>query len=242
MVSFTATYTSATGQPRTVTVKANDAVSARRLLRRRGIKAEELRQDTDKGKGKDKTKAKGAGASSSAGWLSMDLGEAFQKPPGVKEKAIWASKLAALVDAGVPIVRSLDLMATQQKLPMFKKALTSVGLEVNQGTAMAAAMRQWPKVFDQLTIAMVEAGEAGGVLDESLKRLAKLLEDNARLQNQIKGALGYPVAVLVIAILVFLGMTIFLIPTFAGIFEDLGAELPLFTQLMVDLSALLRSS
>ena len=146
------------------------------------------------------------------------------------------------MDAGVPIVRSLDLMATQQKLPMFKKALTSVGLEVNQGTAMAAAMRQWPKVFDQLTIAMVEAGEAGGVLDESLKRLAKLLEDNARLQNQIKGALGYPVAVLVIAILVFLGMTIFLIPTFAGIFEDLGAELPMFTQLMVDLSALLRSS
>ena len=171
----------------------------------------------------------------------MDLGEAFQKPPGVKEKAIWASKLAALVDAGVPIVRSLDLMATQQKLPMFKKALNSVGLEVNQGTAMAAAMRQWPKVFDQLTIAMVEAGETGGVLDESLKRLAKLLEDNARLQNQIKGALGYPVAVLVIAILVFLGMTIFLIPTFAGIFEDLGAELPMFTQLMVDLSALLRS-
>ena len=98
------------------------------------------------------------------------------------------------------------------------------------------------KVFDPLTIAMVEAGEAGGVLDESLKRLAKLLEDNARLQNQIKGALGYPVAVLVIAISVFLGMTIFLIPTFAGIFEDLGAELPLFTQLMVDLSALLRSS
>ena len=298
MVSFTATYTSATGQPRTVTVKANDAVSARRLLRRRGIKAEELRQDKgkakadepsvkpmvsfiatytavkgqqrsasiqatdahsarrllrrrgfkaediyqDKGKDTAKPDSQNGRSSASEGWLSMDLGEAFQKPPGVKEKAIWASKLAALVDAGVPIVRSLDLMATQQKLPMFKKALTSVGLEVNQGTAMAAAMRQWPKVFDQLTIAMVEAGEAGGVLDESLKRLAKLLEDNARLQNQIKGALGYPVAVLVIAILVFLGMTIFLIPTFAGIFEDLGAELPMFTQLMVDLSALLRSS
>ena len=128
MVSFTATYTSATGQPRTVTVKANDAVAARRLLRRRGIKAEELRQDTGKGKGK--TESKNAGGSASAGWLSMDLGEAFQKPPGMKEKAIWASKLAALVDAGVPIVRSLDLMATQQKLPMFKKALTSVGLSL----------------------------------------------------------------------------------------------------------------
>ena len=177
-----------------------------------------------------------------AGLLSLDLSAAFEKAPGVREKAVFASKLAALVDAGVPIVRSLDLMASQQRLPMFKRALVQIGLDVNQGTAMAAAMRQWPKVFDNLSIAMVEAGEAGGVLDESLKRLAKLLEDNARLQNQIKGALGYPVAVLVIAILVFLGMTIFLIPTFAGIFKDLGAELPLFTQLMVDLSALLRSS
>ncbi|MED5561916.1 MAG: type II secretion system F family protein, partial [Cyanobacteriota bacterium] len=115
-------------------------------------------------------------------------------------------------------------------------------LDVNEGSAMGTAMSKWPKVFDQLSIAMVEAGEAGGVLDESLKRLAKLLEDNARLKNQIKGALGYPITVLVIAILVFLGMTIFLIPTFAEIFEDLGAELPLFTQFMVDLSKLLRSS
>ena len=240
MVSFTATYTSATGQPRTVTVKANDAVSARRLLRRRGIKPDQLRIDPKKGK--EKIRSSKEAESASAGWLSMDLGEAFQKQPGVKEKAIWSSKMSALVDAGVPIVRSLDLMATQQKMPMFKKALTSVGLEVNQGVAMAAAMRRWPKVFDPLTIAMVEAGEAGGVLDESLKRLAKLLEDNARLQNQIKGALGYPVAVLVIAISVFLGMTIFLIPTFAEIFEDLGAELPIFTQIMVNLSSSLRSS
>jgi type IV pilus assembly protein PilC len=97
-------------------------------------------------------------------------------------------------------------------------------------------------VFDKLSIAMVEAGEAGGVLDDSLKRLAKLLEDNAKLQNQIKGAMGYPVAVLFIAISVFLGMTIFIIPTFAGIFDGLGAELPWFTQMMVDLSSLLRST
>ena len=242
MAIFSATYQSASGQSRTITIRAKDPQTARRQLRRRGIMATALHAENKKpnqSTTKDPSTAQEVKAN---GWLSMDLGEAFQKPPGVKEKAVWASKLAALVDAGVPIVRSLDLMATQQKLPMFKKAITAVGLEVNQGTAMGAAMRQWPKVFDQLTVAMVEAGEAGGVLDESLKRLAKLLEDNARLQNQIKGALGYPVAVLVIAILVFLGMTIFLIPTFAGIFEDLGAELPLFTQLMVDLSELLRSS
>ena len=227
------------GRTRTVTLNAASPDDARRQLRKSGLRVQEIQLVTDNNGVDFDDKGKEPQTKNN---LLQSLEEALQKPPGVKDKAVWASKLAALVDAGVPIVRSLDLMATQQKLPMFKKALTAVGLEVNQGTAMGAAMRQWPKVFDQLTVAMVEAGEAGGVLDESLKRLAKLLEDNARLQNQIKGALGYPVAVLVIAILVFLGMTIFLIPTFAGIFEDLGAELPLFTQLMVDLSKLLRSS
>tara|TARA_B100000073_G_scaffold313658_1_gene288240 strand:+ start:365 stop:1612 length:1248 start_codon:yes stop_codon:yes gene_type:complete len=232
MAAFIASYAGPTGQRRTVTVNATNEAEAKVLLRRRGIRANELRP-VNSDNNKD-SKAEG-----SLG--SIDLNRLFEKPPGVKEKAVFASKLAALVDAGVPIVRSLDLMAKQQKLPMFKRALTKVSLDVNEGIALGAALRQWPKVFDQLSLAMVEAGEAGGVLDEALKRLAKLLEDNAKLQNQIKGALGYPVAVLVIAILVFLAMTIFLIPTFAGIFDDLGAELPAFTQLLVDLSALLRS-
>ena len=237
MASFVASYNGPTGQERTLTIKASDTAEARKLLRRRGIRATALKPADNKGD-------TGAGTKEQpkAGMLSTDLNRLFEKPPGVKEKAIFASKLAALVDAGVPIVRSLDLMATQQKLPMFKRALTKVSLDVNEGIALGTALRQWPKVFDQLSIAMVDAGETGGVLDEALQRLAKLLEDNAKLQNQIKGALGYPVAVLVIAILVFLGMTIFLIPTFAGIFEDLGAELPAFTQLLVNLSALLRST
>lgn len=237
MAAFIASYAGPTGQPRTVTIKAANLAEAKKLLRRRGIRAEELRPLSP-----GTTQDGNADGADTAGLKSIDLNRMFEKAPGVKEKAVFASKLAALVDAGVPIVRSLDLMATQQKLPMFKRALTKVSLDVNEGIALATALRQWPKVFDQLSIAMVEAGEAGGVLDEALKRLAKLLEDNAKLQNQIKGALGYPIAVLVIAILVFLGMTIFLIPTFAGIFEDLGAELPAFTRLLVDLSALLRSS
>ena len=233
MASFIATYSGPTGQPKSLTIKAADLTEARRQLRRRGIRATQLKPaEKDSSSGDD---------NDASGLRSIDLNKLFEQPPGVKEKAVFASKLAALVDAGVPIVRSLDLMATQQKLPMFKRALTKVSLDVNEGIALGTAIRQWPKVFDDLSIAMVEAGEAGGVLDEALKRLAKLLEDNAKLQNQIKGALGYPVAVLVVAILVFLGMTIFLIPTFAGIFEDLGAELPAFTQLLVDLSKLLRS-
>ena len=223
--AFIATYKDRRGKEKSLKLKAADLASAKRSLRKRGILALSLKTDS----GSNEKVQRG---------LSLSL----EKAPGVKEKAVFASQMAALVSAGVPIVRSLEILAEQQKLPMFKRALQRLSLDVNQGSSLGSALRRWPQVFDALSVAMVEAGEAGGVLEEVLKRLAKLLEDNAKLQNQIRGALGYPVTVLVIAIAVFLGMTIFLIPTFAGIFEDLGAELPAFTQLMVNLSALLRSS
>ena len=237
MAYFVATYINRQGASALIDIEAADLIEARRSLRLRGIRATEI-----------KVKQEATATSSSAATQLQDklklsrLNELLEAKPGIKEKAIFASKMAALVNAGVPIVRSIDLIASQQKMPLFKRALQSVSLEVNQGISLGEALRRWPKVFDKLSIAMVEAGEAGGVLDESLRRLAKLLEDNAKLQNQIKGALGYPVAVLVIAVTVFLGMTIFLIPTFAEIFDSLGAELPWFTQMMVDLSSLLRSS
>ena len=123
--------------------------------------------------------------------VQRGLSLSLEKAPGVKEKAVFASQMAALVSAGVPIVRSLEILAEQQKLPMFKRALQRLSLDVNQGSSLGAALRRWPQVFDALSVAMVEAGEAGGVLEEVLKRLAKLLEDNAKLQNQIRGALGY---------------------------------------------------
>ncbi|MCP9781126.1 MULTISPECIES: type II secretion system F family protein [Cyanobium] len=237
MPAFVATYVNPQGKSVLVDIEATDPAQAKRSLRLRGIRATEI-------KAKPKTTATG---SSAAAQLSeklkfSKLNELLEAKPGIKDKAVFASKMSALVNAGVPIVRSIDLMASQQKMPLFKRALQSISLEVNQGISLGEALRRWPKVFDKLSIAMVEAGEAGGVLDESLKRLAKLLEDNAKLQNQIKGAMGYPVAVLFIAISVFLGMTIFIIPTFAGIFDGLGAELPWFTQMMVDLSSLLRST
>ena len=235
MPAFVATYRTSRGKVASLTLEAADAVAARRDLRRRGIQAESIeRQAAAPGRA-------GPAGTKQTATLSQQLSSLLEGKPGIRDKAVFASKLAALVDAGVPIVRSIELMAKQQKLPLFKRALEAITLDVNQGVALGPAMRRWPQVFDKLSIAMVDAGEAGGVLDESLRRLAKLLEDNAKLQNQIKGALGYPVAVLAIAILVFLGMTIFIIPTFAGIFDDLGAELPLFTQLMIDLSKLLRS-
>lgn len=237
MPTFVATYLDTKGKQSSIELESNDPTQARRTLRLRGIRATEI-----KAKAKSTAISSKAAAQLNQKTKLTKLSELLEAKPGIKEKAVFASKMSALVNAGVPIVRSIDLMATQQKMPLFKRALQSVSLEVNQGISLGDALRRWPKVFDKLSIAMVEAGEAGGVLDESLKRLAKLLEDNAKLQNQIKGAMGYPVAVMFIAIAVFLGMTIFIIPTFAGIFDGLGAKLPWFTQMLVDLSKLLRST
>ena len=231
MTAFTVSYTTRAGKTKMLTLEAKSLADARRTLRRRGISYNNLSRQQDSPARKN----------TPAGDSTRRWNQFLENPPSVKEKAIFANKLATLVNAGVPILRSIELIYRQQKSAMFRRALAGIIIEVNQGENLAGSMRRWPKVFDKLSIAMVEAGEAGGVLDETLKRLAKLLEDNAKLQNQIRSALSYPVTVFVIAILVFLGMTIFIIPTFAGIFEQLGADLPLFTQMMVNLSNHLRS-
>jgi type IV pilus assembly protein PilC len=175
--------------------------------------------------------------------LDFDLAsiEAALSTVKVKDKAIFSRQFSVLVNAGVAIVRSLAVLAEQSGNPKFKKALTAIGEDVQQGVNLSEAMAKHPDCFDRLYVSMVEAGETGGVLDEVMNRLAKLLEDVARLQNQIKSAMAYPVVVFVFAVLAFLGMTIFLIPVFAGIFEQLDAKLPALTQTMVNLSNFLRS-
>lgn len=159
----------------------------------------------------------------------------------IKDKAIFSRQFAAMVNAGVAIVRCLGVLSEQCPKPKLKRALVAISSEVQQGTNLSDAMRKHPDCFDNLYVSMVQAGETGGVLDEVLNRLAKVLEDMARLQNQVKSALAYPVAVGIIAILVFFGMTVFLIPIFAEIFKSLGTELPALTQFMLFISGVLRS-
>ena len=175
--------------------------------------------------------------------LDFDLAsiEAALSTVKVKDKAIFPRQFAVLVNAGVAIVRSLAVLAEQSGNPKFKKALTTIGEDVQQGVNLSEAMAKHPYCFDRLYVSMVEAGETGGVLDEVMNRLAKLLEDVARLQNQIRSAMAYPVVVFIFAVLAFLGMTIFLIPVFASIFDQLDAQLPALTQAMVNLSNFLRS-
>ncbi|MBD0343335.1 MAG: type II secretion system F family protein [Coleofasciculus sp. Co-bin14] len=159
----------------------------------------------------------------------------------IKDKAIFSRQFAAMVNAGVAMVRCLGVLSEQCPNPKLKKALITINGEVQQGTNLSEAMRKHPDCFDRLYVSMVQAGEVGGVLDDVLNRLAKLLEDMARLQNQVKSAMAYPVVVGALAIVVFLGMTIFLIPIFAGIFQDLNVPLPALTQFMLEVSAFLTS-
>jgi type IV pilus assembly protein PilC len=112
---------------------------------------------------------------------------------------------------------------------------------VQEGSGLSESMRKHPACFDYMYVSMVQAGETGGVLDDVLNRLAKLLEDNARLQNQIKSALTYPVVVLFLAVGIFIAMTVFVLPTFEKIFDSLNVELPMFTQIMMGISKFLRT-
>ena len=230
MPTFTATYRTKSGQQREFKLEAENPAAARRVLRRRGVTYTTLSRSRNLTPVEQTPR-------DPEGWKRW-----LEKQVTISDKAIFANKLATMINAGVPILRSLDMIQRQQKPALFRRALKSMIQDVNQGESLAKAMRNWPRVFDNLTIAMVEAGEAGGVLDETLRRLALLLEQNSKLQNQVRGALGYPITVFVVAILVFLGMTIFLIPSFANTFRLLNAELPAFTLFMVTLSDFLRSA
>jgi type IV pilus assembly protein PilC len=159
----------------------------------------------------------------------------------VKDKAVFSRQFAALVNAGVAIVRGLAILGEQCSNPKLKQALIEIGGDVQTGVNLSDSMGKHPDCFDGLYVSMVQAGEIGGVLDEVLNRLAKLLEDMARLQNQIKSAMSYPLVVGFLATAIFVGMTVFLIPIFANIFKDIGVELPALTQFLMTSSEILRS-
>ncbi|NMG58265.1 type II secretion system F family protein [Geitlerinema sp. P-1104] len=158
----------------------------------------------------------------------------------VKDKAVFSRQFAAMFNAGVGMLRCLSVLTEQCGNIKLKRALRAISIEVEEGGSLAEAMRKHPSCFDKLYVSMVAAGEVGGVLDEVLNRLAILLEKSAKIQNELKSAMSYPKTVGGIAIVIFLGMTIFLLPTFTGIFDQLDAELPMFTQIMMNISYFLR--
>ncbi|HEX9724703.1 MAG TPA: type II secretion system F family protein [Vicinamibacteria bacterium] len=153
-----------------------------------------------------------------------------------KAVAIFTRQFSVMIDAGLPLVQCLEILGTQQDNPNFQKVLLQVRQDVEGGSSLADAMKKHPKVFDDLFTNMIAAGEAGGILDTILKRLAQYIEKSVKLKSQVKSALVYPAAVISIAALV-VGVILWkVIPTFASLFAGLGAQLPLPTRIVIGLS------
>jgi type IV pilus assembly protein PilC len=153
-----------------------------------------------------------------------------------KDLAIFTRQFSVMIDAGLPLVQCLEILGSQQENKTFAKVLQQTRMDVEGGASLADAMRKHPKAFDDLFTNMIAAGEAGGILDTILKRLATYIEKNVKLKAQVKGAMVYPVSVLGIAAIVIAVILWKVIPTFASMFAGLGAELPLPTRFVIALS------
>jgi type IV pilus assembly protein PilC len=158
-----------------------------------------------------------------------------KRAKGVNSKnlAVFTRQFSVMIDAGLPLVQCLEILGTQEEDKNFASVILATRGDVESGASLADAMKRHPKVFDSLFTNMIAAGEAGGILDTILKRLATYIEKNVKLKGQVKSAMIYPVAVIVIATLV-VGVILWkVIPTFANLFAGLGAELPLPTRVVI---------
>ena len=153
-----------------------------------------------------------------------------------KDIAVFFRQFSVMIDAGLPLVQCLEILAANQENPNFQKTLNGVRTTVEGGATLANAMRLYPKVFDDLTTNMMEAGETGGILDIILQRIAAYVEKAVKLKSAVKSALIYPIAVVGIAILVVGALLKFVVPIFANLFVGLGVALPLPTRITVGLS------
>ena len=170
-----------------------------------------------------------------------EKGKEFNMPQfggGVKAKelAIFTRQFSVMIDAGLPLVQCLEILAGQQENKFFQKVLTNTRGQVEGGATLSAAMRTSPKVFDALYVNMVEAGETGGILDTILQRLSTYIEKNVKLQRAVKSALVYPVGVLTVAGGVITLLLWKVVPIFATLFAGLGVDLPLPTKIVIGMS------
>src|SRR5678816_3020956 len=163
-----------------------------------------------------------------------------KKPGGKKVKskslAVFTRQFSVMIDAGLPLVQCLEILGTQEEDKNFASVILATRTDVESGASLADAMKKHPKAFDPLFTNMIAAGEAGGILDTILKRLATYIEKAVKLKGQVKSAMIYPIAVIVIAGGV-VGVILWkVIPTFAALFSGLGAELPLPTRIVIAMS------
>jgi type IV pilus assembly protein PilC len=158
----------------------------------------------------------------------------------LKELSVFCRQFATMVNAGLPILKALAILSEQTESKELGKILTQVRMDVEQGSSLSGAFTKHPKAFNDLFVAMVKAGEMGGVLDDVLLDLADTIETEVELRRKIKSAMTYPVVVLVLVIGVMAAMLLFVVPQFETIYAQLGGKLPLPTQILLNVSVVFR--
>lgn len=215
------------------TIEASNSEEAIQRIKLQGyfptsVREQKVKKQTGKVSAEDAQKAKKKSGGS--------IGIPFLK---VKQKILttFTRQLSTLQDAGLPLLRSLQILEQQQKPGKLKSVLQGVVEDVEGGSSLSEAMAKHPSAFDTLYTKMVAAGEVGGVLDIILQRLAEFMEKAQRLKRKVKGALMYPIAVVLVALFIVTGIMYFIIPQFKVIFEDFGVELPPLTIFLTNISA-----
>ena len=171
---------------------------------------------------------------------NKDLLAAFEKVK-LKDMVVFSRQFSAMIGSGVAMLRTLTIISEQCENQKLKEILTDVRNQVEAGSNLSDAMAKHPTVFDRLFVAMVKAGETGGILDAVMKRVAEFMEARQKLTDKVKAAMAYPIVALVVAVVVFWAMLTFVLPVFQGIFEGMGGDLPEFTKMLIKLSQLMRS-
>lgn len=227
MATFTYEALNQSGKPQKGTVEANTSEEAIQRIKAQGyfptaVREQKVKQSAVAGEQVTVKKKKRGG---------MGIGKVK-----LKHLTTFTRQLSTLQDAGLPLLRSLQILEAQQKPGKFKNILLAVCEDVEGGSSLSEAMAKHPKAFDRLYSKMVAAGEIGGVLDVILQRLAEFMEKSMRLRRKIKGALVYPIVVILVAMAILTFIMVFIIPKFEEIFRDFGVELPWLTLWLVNTS------
>jgi type IV pilus assembly protein PilC len=174
---------------------------------------------------------------------AMNVEDILDRYRGLKARnvTVMARQLATMISSGLSLLRALYVLEEQTEAPKLKHAIVAVRQDVEAGLSLSQAMAKHPRIFNDLFVAMVRAGETGGNLEEVLERVAIQLEKDDNLRRTVRSAMVYPILIGVFAVLVLIGMVLFIIPIFADMFKDLGGELPALTQFMINLSDAMRS-
>lgn len=218
MPTFAYTFRDAMGTVRSGTSEAESAEILRKRLQEQGFTVTEVRQ----------IRAQRPGG----GWGRVKL----------SDLAIFCRQFSTMQDAGVSIVRSLDVLGQQTQSPKLRRIIMDIQAEVEAGQTLSKAMSKYPNVFSNLFIGLIRAGEVGGVLEESLQRLAAFLEADVALRRKVRAAMTYPTIVVIVALVIVILLVTFILPKFFDVFRDLNIkEFPVMTQMLMDFSNFLTS-